>query len=215
MILELDGACRRVVLVGADHPVACRTDQGGVVLDNNPIEKHRDEGGLDTLADTIEERDLPENIIALPGTRLAGGIDQRGKLSVDRAHGAVGIGGILVVVEHLNLVEPHEKDTRVAASLALTGGWCGRLELQVKLHVAKDGDARDITGTLDDAHRAVHTLPAAGGAIQVAPVLRVRPIEENNRIRRDRVWRDDAGLRAAGIVDTPQAAGQKWGIGIA
>ena len=58
-----------------------------------------------------------DDVVDLPLTRLSRSVHQRWMLTVNRRRGAVRVGGIVVGVHDLNLVEAHEVDSAIAAGL--------------------------------------------------------------------------------------------------
>ena len=61
-----------------------------------------------------------DDIETLPLARCQRGVDQRWVLPVDCSGLAVRVGDVLVGIEHLHLVEPHQEDTTITAALTVT-----------------------------------------------------------------------------------------------
>ena len=116
----------------------------------------------------------------LPFARTPRGIDEWRPLSVDRASLAVGVGGILERVEHLNLVLALEKDAAVTAVLAGAADDGRGGPLHVQLHVAKRVLRREVAGVRHDLDITVLHLPRLAAR---CPLRQVLTGEEHDGVR--------------------------------
>ena len=195
--------------------------QRGSVLHDHAVEHDGDVAGVEHFAVLIN-RAAEDDVIHLP---LAGRTHGVGHGRVDAIHGAgeaVGVGGVVVVVEHLNFqLIAHRKDAAVAASLAvaLRLGGCGPLD--VELAVAPLGFRPNIAGPGDALHGSVLHDPFGrlGGRLVGLPVFckRLRgAVKEDNGIRgrlarllgtAESAGRDERRLRTVHIMDGPGMRG--------
>jgi hypothetical protein len=95
-----------------------------VVLHADAIHKGRDVGGFHHLA-VLQLRGGEDDVIDLPLAGGTHGVHQRRRLAINAAGHAVGVGGVVVAVEHLGLVAVHEEHAGVALLL--------RIALRVRL----------------------------------------------------------------------------------
>src|SRR5213078_3918506 len=102
---------------------------------------------------------MEDDVIRLPLAGRTGGVDERWILAVDRARLPVGIRVVLVGIEHLQLVDSHEKDAAVAALLAFTLWRSRRAPLDVQLHVAEAARRDEHAGARFDLDVAVFDDP--------------------------------------------------------
>ena len=92
-----------------------RAVQLGAVMHNHAVPKNCEVAGGHSAAETWR---LEDNIKRLPFSRLAGNVDERRPLAIDRSHHAVGISAVVVGVQNLNFIAAHEDHAAVAAILA-------------------------------------------------------------------------------------------------
>ena len=102
---------------------------------------------------------LKQNVIDLPFAWLAARVDHGRILAVQGTRLPVGIGSIVVRIQHLNFEFTHEVNAAIAASLAVAFGLCGRLPFDVKLAGTKVVDRVERTGSWGDFEVAVFNLP--------------------------------------------------------
>src|SRR5262245_39908744 len=121
-------------LVPRNRPVHRRAHHLSVIVNGDAVPEHGLESSLHELA-ILESWRFEHEVVTLPFTAVARGVDRRRPLAVDRAGLSVGVSTVLEAVEHLNLVEPHEEDAAVAAPLAVAGDDGGRGPFEVKLDV--------------------------------------------------------------------------------
>src|SRR6267143_1339032 len=116
---------------------------------------------------------MEDDVVRLPLAWRPRGIDERGILAVDRACLAVGIGVVLIGIEHLELVYPHQEDAAVAALLpfALHGGRRGPLDVQ--LHVAEAAGRDEHAGAGLYLDVAIPHGPFRGAAVFGAPLQEI------------------------------------------
>lgn len=135
MILQDDRAGRAVRGVAGEFFVLCLSLQFLRMMDDDSIVKNCDHGrSEDPIA--FKHRTTPDDVVALPLARLAAGIDEGRKLSVNRARDAVGVDGILKSIEDLDFVDADEEDSTVPSTLAGPSydAWTG--EFKMKLTIA-------------------------------------------------------------------------------
>jgi len=169
------------------------------------------------LARRIEPRAVEDDVVCLPLAGRATGVHQRWKLSVDRRRLAVGIRLVLVRVQHLHLVPPHEEDTTVTALLTLAhrGQW--RHPLHVQLRVPECVARDDPSSAGHHLHISLLDLPAGRAASLLLPSRKVGA-DQHRRIRgrgdRPAVRRriDDARLRAVRRVNRPSRGWLRVGV---
>ena len=149
VILQAQRPGRRMrrVVVGQDA-VAGGPERRLPVVDQQAVLDHRQVGGVEQAA-AVEARRLEHDIVALPLAGPAAGVDQRRVLAVDGAGVAVGIGAVVVAVEHLDLVQPEQEHAAVAAPLAAA------------LHPGRTGRTPGGAGSRRSARR-VSMLPVPG-----------------------------------------------------
>src|SRR5882672_1435859 len=125
---------------------------------------------------------MEDDVVRLPLAWRPRGIDERGILAVDRACLAVGIGVVLIGIEHLELVYPHQEDAAVAALLpfALHDGWRGPLDVQLYVAEAARRDEHAGAGLYLDV--AILHGPFGRGAVLRAPLGQVRAVEQHDRV---------------------------------
>ena len=180
MVLQLERphVGKRAVLVAGF--VAAAPFQRGVVLQQHAIAKHGEIAGVQELS-VFVNRAAENNVINLPLTGLVQRIGQRRIHAVDRAGKTVGIGRIVIVVEHLHLHLPHEEDAAIAATLADALDIGGLRPLDMELAVGKLLLGADITGARHTLQRSVfdHPLRRLGGSLVGLPLRndRVRAIK--------------------------------------
>src|SRR4051812_28297846 len=129
-------------LVGRPFEPAGLADQRHVVLNEDAVMKNRDTGRRHEALISGELRRRPKNIVGLPFTRFAGGVYERRVLIINRTTGAVGIGFIVVGVQHLNFVTAQSKeDAAISSSLtiAVNHGRCREPEVELAFAEALQG----------------------------------------------------------------------------
>ena len=189
MVLHLEGKSIGVCLVfgsGVRAVPTRATAENGVVLNEDAIVEDGESGATGDLSFLIEEGAMENDVVSLPLTRFAGGVDERLLPAVERSGLSVGIGLVLKAIKDLNFVVSHEKDSAVspALPLALDGG--GRGPFDVKLAGAELLFGLHVSGSANRFHRAIDDLPFAGAALSIGPVFLEAlggAIEENNGIR--------------------------------
>ncbi len=155
-----------------------------VVLDQDPVVKHRDGRRLDDFA-VLEDWAVEDDIVALPLPGWARYVDQRWFLAVYSGGVAVGVSSVTVGVKHLYFVVTHQKDAAVAAVLAAALDFCRRSPLNVQLAVAERLPGADVAGFFDYFHIFVCDLPPGAAAILFRyPFREVLAVEENDSIGR-------------------------------
>ncbi len=198
VVLERDRALVGMGLVFRRTMVGGVAQQLEMVLDDHAIVKHRDEGRADELAFLVELRGLPNDVVLLPFTRLAAGVDERRVLLVNGAALAIVVRRVLVRVENLNLIGPHQKDTAVASSLAIAFSFRSRCPFDVDLTIAKLVLASERAGT--GCNRAVRHRPL----LAAIPGREVLAVEQDDRVGRGLVRSTRINHGRLGPLDTAQ-----------
>ena len=114
-----------------------------VVLDEHTVVEHRHARGREHSPTGVEARRVKHDVIHLPFSGRTARVDERRELSIDRRGLSVGIGDVLVRIEHLALVVAHEDDAAVATLLSLALRWRRCAPFDMKLHVAERASRLD------------------------------------------------------------------------
>src|SRR5678815_4202569 len=156
-----------MLLVRRPLLVRRRPGQHDVVLNEDAVVQDGEPRRTRDLARRIESRPMEDDVVRLPLAGRATRVHERRELPVDRRGLAVRIRLVLVRVEYLHLVAPHEEDTAVAALLTLTHsrewGHPFDVELGITERVARD----DPAGAGRHLHISLLDLPPR----RAAPVL--------------------------------------------
>lgn len=165
-----------------------------------------------------------EYIVGLPLTWLAAPVDQWRILTVYGAGCAVRIGYVVIPVENLNLISPHQEDAAVAAALAFTPHLRRRSPFDVQLTVSEVLPRLDVARPRGYYHCPIFDLPPDWSSIMSRPPRRILTPEENDSVR----WRltglalgtararsDYPWLRPPSIMDSPLGIRQHRSIVIA
>src|SRR6185437_4040283 len=137
VILQRQRQCVRMRLVRRTLAERRRSSEHDVVLHQHAIVEYRHTRRARHTAAAGEARTMKDNVIRLPFAGLATGVHQRRILAEERCRLTVRIRAIVVRVEHLYLVQPHEKHAAVAALLSLAVRRRVRFPLAVQLTVAE------------------------------------------------------------------------------
>src|SRR6266513_4567301 len=122
-------------------------------------------------------RATEDDVVLLPLPWSPCWIHERRILTVDRSRLPIGIGVVLVRIEHLQLIYPHQEDSTVPALLAFAFHHRRRGPLDVQLHVAKTARRLDHAGARLYFHVAVLHGPLGRGAVLRPPLRQVFPVE--------------------------------------
>ena len=131
---------------------------------------------------------------------------------VNRAGRTVGVSGVVVIIEHLNLDQPHQEDAAVPATLAFAFHFGRRRPFDMKLTIAKTFLCADIAGAGHAFHRAIANDPFRRFPIIAFPFRKIGAIEQHHRVRgrlaglllgAKSAGRNDLGLWPIAIVDGP------------
>src|SRR5690606_22073308 len=137
-----------------------------IVLYQHSVMEHRNAGltGKDTIG--IESGRSPDNVIGLP---LAGSfcrVYQWNTLFIDATRLAVGIGAIVVAIQHLYLVQSLHEDTAVSTPLPFTHNLGRRSPLHMQLVVSEFLLGADTSFTTDHGKSTIGHFPLGGrGAV--------------------------------------------------
>lgn len=187
MILQREGKGIGVRPVHRASRVDGPTGDHRVVLHQHSIEEHRHSRRDRDFAVLVEVRAMKHDVVGLPLPRGSGRIHERGRLAIHRPRHAVGVGDVLVNVEHLNLVVAHQEDAAVPAFLAVALGRRRRGPLDVELHIPEPALGMDPARPRHDFHVSVMYGPFGRAAVVVAgPLRQVGAIEEHDGVARGR-----------------------------
>ena len=174
MILHLEWAFVAVGLVfgGCVWAIpAGATPEFDVVVNDMAVVNDVEFGAADDLALVVKFRAGEGDVVGLPLTGFAAGIDEWYGTTVEGAALAVGVCLIVVAVEHLDFVLTHEEDTAIASSLTIAFNffWCGKFD--VEFAGSELLFALDVAGTADGFQCAVDEFPLGWTAFFVGPIF--------------------------------------------
>jgi hypothetical protein len=132
-----------------------------VILDKDAVVKDSDVGRAGKFA-VFELGSMEDDVVGLPLSWLAAGINERGILTIDGAGHSVGIGWVLIGIENLNFVEAHQKDAAVAASLVFALNQFGGGPFDMELAGAEGLFGLNVAGAREDFDIAVFEFPGGG-----------------------------------------------------
>ena len=180
VILEAEGAGRAEIGLLA---AAALLGHNGVELDEDSIVNDGGHRRLLYLALGIAGRGGEEDVVALPLLCGAGGVDQGGRKAVEGTGNAVGIGGVVERIEHLQFVAAEQIDARVAPQLALLIGHIGELVFEMDLRIAVERLGGGVFRPGDTKHGLIFVDGATGGlSIGLCPLAEARAIKENDGV---------------------------------
>ena len=106
------------------HPFS-RPKYFGCMMNKDSVLQDGDDSAFGKFALFVKTRHLVDDVVRLPFTGTAARINKRWELAINRSRMSVGIGVVLVTVEHLNLNTAREEHSAVATSLtfAFGTGW--------------------------------------------------------------------------------------------
>src|SRR5256885_2108416 len=132
---------------------------------------------------------MENDVIRLPLARWPSRVDERRVLAVNGAGLPVGIGVVLVRIEHLEFVDPHQEDATIPALLpfALGRRWCGPLDVQ--LHVAESTTRDQHPRAWVHFYVAVSDDPFRSRAVFSLPLSEAIAIKQHDRVGRRRCRR--------------------------
>src|SRR2546425_449487 len=142
-------------------------------------------------------RAVEHDVIGLPLTGGAAGVRERRILAVHGGRLTVGVGAVLIRIEHLDFVAAHQEDAAVAALLALALGRRGGRPLDVQLAVAEGAGRVDAAAPAHDLHVPVRHLPAGRLRRVSFPTRETLAVEQHNRVG----WRRARRRRGHGSHD--------------
>src|SRR5262245_4924147 len=142
-----------------DGFVSGRPEYFRVVLDQDAVVEGGDRGFLLDPAVVAEDRRVVDDVVGLPFTGFAAGVDQRRILFVNRAGLAVEVSLVVVRIEHLDFVAALQEDSAVATALAFAYDLGRRGPFDVQLDIIKFPPGSDSAGSANDNHRAVLHFP--------------------------------------------------------
>ena len=157
--------------------------QWRVVLGEHAIDEYCDVAGIKFLA-VFENGAAEDDVVSLPCTSSTQWIDQRRIDAVDGRGKAIWVGGVVVVIEHLNLDLAHEKNTAVAAPLTVALDFARRAPLDVKLAIGEFFFRADVATARHALEDTVFDFPFGrlGGLLVRLPFLKfIRVSAKENR----------------------------------
>ena len=104
-----------------------------VVLYQHAIEQDGDIGLVEIGPVCLKDRRRVDDIVDIPLTGLAHGVDERTPLLVHGSYHAIAVRHIFVVIKYLKLIETLEEDTTVASALARALDTLGHTPLYMEL----------------------------------------------------------------------------------
>src|SRR5579859_1990398 len=136
---------------------------------------------------------MEDDVVGLPLTRLAGGVDQRGVLAVDRSGLAVEVGFVLIRVEDLQFVPSLQNNSAVAPALAFTAHCSRSRPLDMQLAIPEGFPGTDAAGPVDSCH-SVLDLPAGLAPAFALPLRQITAIKKDDGVGRRWPWINDTRL---------------------
>ena len=131
------------------------------ILDKDSVAENGDVAGVDDLA-VFENGATEDDVVDLKLTGRTEGVGEGRIDAVDGAGEAVGVGGVVVIVEDLDLGESHQEYAAVAAALAVALDLGGGGPLDVELAVAKFFFSANVAGFRHALEGAVFHDPFGG-----------------------------------------------------
>ena len=209
VVLQGDRKPVLVSFVGGARLVDCGAYQFGVVVHQDVVVEHRHQNRADQLAFVIESGSSEYDVIGLPFAWRAAGIDHGRVLGVKGCCHAIGVCFVVVTIEHLNLVDVHQKHTAVPAALTFALNENRGCPFDMKLAISEVLFGSDGACFFNNFHVAIFDLPAGRLSFSVCPLGEVLTIEKDDGVRgcgyrfACRAWIDDRGLRPVRIVYFP------------
>ncbi|WP_231188509.1 hypothetical protein [Haladaptatus sp. DYF46] len=166
VILEFDRLLDGMLAILCDVLVDGGTVQDGLGLHQHiiPVDGHH--AGRLKVAVVGKAWSTPDDVVGLPVSFWAAGVDKRGVLAIHRGGIPICIGRILVIVENLDFVPVRQKESAVARHLVTSRDALGRLPLDVVVAVTEVLFADD--GTVADDDVVVFDVPGTG----IVPIVK-------------------------------------------
>src|SRR5690625_5290037 len=169
-----------------------------IVLDKDTVQQHRHSGRLLKLLLIIEDRSFEKYLVSLPLTRSFGRICQRDMLLVDTSRHPIGIGRIVPVIQHLQLIAILRKHAAVAASLGISLIHFLRVAFSVEMDIFEAVTCSDRSGSRFDGHGTILEDPLYVCTVCRFPMFKRCTVKENRGIG-GRVLKDVHGLPLFGL----------------
>src|SRR5262245_52920489 len=125
------------IVIGADVLMGRGAGVFTLMMQDHSVMDDGDIGFFNDLLGGIPARRLEDDVVTLPLSRGFAGVHQRRDLAIEGATLAIRVGGILVGIKDLHLVDAIEKNPAVAAALAVALDLGGSGELQMQLEIRK------------------------------------------------------------------------------
>jgi hypothetical protein len=183
VVLQRDGKPVCMCFVRGASLMGCGPYQLRVVVDKDIIVEDGKPGRADQLAFVIEARPSEYDVKRLPFAGWAAGIDHGWVLGVKGGCHAVGVCFVVVAVEHLDLVDVHQKYTAVPSALAFAFDNDRGCPFDMKLAVSEVLFGSDSAGLGDNFHVSVFDLPTGRFPFSICPLGEILAIEKNDGIR--------------------------------
>lgn len=158
VILQFERALRRVWRVGQRLAVRRRSENLGVVVQNQAIKEDGDVGRAHEGV-VLEDRRLEYDVEGLPLTWRAAGVHEGWMLAIDSSGGTIRIGRVLIPVEYLDFIDAHLEDAAVAATLTVTLNNRRGRPFEVELAAPEVFPGVDVPSAGYDFHAAVIDPP--------------------------------------------------------
>src|SRR5690348_6702586 len=146
------------------------------VLEDGDVCRHRD---LAALEDGWREGD----VVGLPLTGRPAGIRERRMLAVDGAGLAIGVGDVVVAVEHLDFILALQIYAAVTSRLALSLGRIGLAPFEVELNGAEFLFRLDVTLAEGYLEISILDIPLCGTALCRLPLGQIFAVKQNDSVR--------------------------------
>src|ERR1700728_4376881 len=136
---------------------------------------------------------MKQDVVSLPEARCAGCVHERRELPIDGARLAIGVGLILVRIQHLHLVAVVQEHAAVAAILVLAVRRRGLGELHVQLAVSEALARIELTCSGRHLQVTRAEFPFRGAPVFLSPLREVPSIEKQHGVKRRPILDDKAG----------------------
>ena len=186
MILYLQRLFERVRFVGRLADETRRARDLDVVVNQDTVVHDGHTGRRRQAAVFRKPGRREEDVVRLPFSGRAAGVDLRDVLLVDARRLAVRVGTVFPGIEHLDLVALLDDDAAVAAALPFPFDDRGGPPFHVQLDVPERFPGEDIARAAHDRDRAIRKRPLDVAAVPVLPLVEIGAVEEHDRVGR---WR--------------------------
>src|SRR5690554_128518 len=153
------------------------TENFSMVLNHNAVMQNSHIAGRFEIFFGIKTWGSENNIVSLPNTRFARGVNERNRLFVNRTCLAIGVSFVLVRVENLYFITLLQEDTAVVARLtdeffaicAINFGWSHPLEVNLRIAIRFFG--ANIAGLRLNNQYAISDIPLGFTTVNRLPLI--------------------------------------------